>query len=169
MTMREFFGGEFIDVIEWLDDSNDTMVWRFSRPRNEIKTGAQLIVRPGQVAVFVEQGEIADVFEPGRHTLTTENLPVLSTLRGWKYGFESPFKAEIVFASTRQFVGRKWGTANPVIVRDPEIGPARLRAFGTYSIRVSDPSQFVRESSGRIPFLSSKRSPISCATLSSPK
>jgi membrane protease subunit (stomatin/prohibitin family) len=121
------------------------MVWRFSRPRNEIKNGAQLIVRPGQMAVFVEQGEIADVFEPGRHTLTTENLPVLSRLRGWKYGFESPFKAEIVFASTRQFVGRKWGTANPVIVRDPEIGPARLRAFGTYSIRVADAAHFVRE------------------------
>lgn len=146
--MREFLAGEFIDIIEWLDETDDTMVWRFSRPRNEIKNGAQLIVRPGQTAVFVEQGEIADVFEPGRHTLTTENLPLLSRLRGWKYGFESPFKAEIVFASTKQFVGRKWGTATPVIVRDPEIGPARLRAFGTYSIRVADPTQFVRELAG---------------------
>ena len=143
--MREFLAGEFIDIIEWLDETNDTMVWRFSRPRNEIKNGAQLIVRPGQIAVFVEQGDIADVFIPGRHTLTTKNLPVLSSLRGWKYGFESPFKAEVVFASTKQFVNRKWGTANPVIVRDPEIGPTRLRAFGTYAIRVQDPSQFVRE------------------------
>jgi membrane protease subunit (stomatin/prohibitin family) len=145
VTMREFLAGEFIDIVEWLDETDDTMVWRFSRPRNEIKNGAQLIVRPGQVAVFVEQGEIADVFEPGRHTLTTENLPVLSRLRGWRFGFASPFKAEIVYASTRQFVGRKWGTANPVIVRDPEIGPARLRAYGTYAIRVADAPCFVRE------------------------
>jgi membrane protease subunit (stomatin/prohibitin family) len=145
VTMREFLAGEFIDIIEWLDDTNDTMVWRFSRPRNEIKNGAQLIVRPGQVAVFVEQGDVADVFIPGRHSLTTQNLPLLSTLRGWKYGFESPFKAEVVFVSTKQFIGRKWGTANPVIVRDPEIGPARLRAFGTYAIRVQDAPQFVRE------------------------
>ncbi len=148
MTMRDFVAGELIDIIKWLDDSDDTMVWRFWRPRNEIKNGAQLIVRPGQVAVFVEQGDIADVFVPGRHTLLTKNLPILTTLRGWKYGFESPFKAEVVFVSTKQFVNQKWGTANPVIVRDPELGPARLRAFGTYAIRVTDPSKFVHELAG---------------------
>ncbi|HWH50741.1 MAG TPA: SPFH domain-containing protein, partial [Gemmatimonadaceae bacterium] len=110
-----------------------------------IKNGAQLIVRPGQVAVFVEQGEIADVFVPGRHALTTMNLPLLSRLRGWKYGFESPFTADILYVSTKQFVNRKWGTANPVIVRDPELGPTRVRAYGTYAVRVHDAAQLVRE------------------------
>jgi membrane protease subunit (stomatin/prohibitin family) len=145
VSFREFVAGELIDVIEWIDDSGDTMLSRFSRPRNEIKNGAQLIVRPGQAALFVDQGEIADLFLPGRHELVTSNLPLLSTLRGWKYGFESPFKADVVFVNTTQFTNRKWGTANPVIVRDPSLGPMRLRAFGTYSVRVADPGTFVHE------------------------
>ena len=145
MSFREFVAGELIDIIEWLDESGDTMVSRYSRPKNEIKNGAQLIVRPGQTALFVDQGEVADVFVPGRHELVTSNLPLLSTLRGWKYGFQSPFKADVVFVSTKQFTNRKWGTANPVIVRDPALGPVRLRAFGTYSVRVQDPQKFVRE------------------------
>lgn len=145
MSFREFLAGELIDIIEWLDESGDTMVSRFSRPKNEIKNGAQLIVRPGQVAVFVDQGRIADVFAPGRHELATSNLPLLSTLKGWKHGFKSPFKADVIFVNTKQFTNRKWGTSNPVIVRDPELGPVRLRAFGTYAIRVQDPAQFVRE------------------------
>ena len=145
MSFREFVAGELIDIIEWLDESGDTMVSRFSRPKNEIKNGAQLIVRPGQVALFVDQGKVADVFTPGRYQLTTANLPLLSTLRGWKYGFASPFKADIIFLNTKQFTNRKWGTSNPVMVRDPELGPVRLRAFGTYAIRVKDPAQFVRE------------------------
>ena len=145
MTVRDWILGELIDVVEWLEDSPDVMVWRFARPSNEIKNGAQLIVRPGQVAVFVEQGTVADVFQPGRHELRTENLPVLSTLRGWKYGFQSPFKAEVVFVSTRQFTNQKWGTKTPVMTRDPELGPVRLRAYGTYIARVSDAETFVRE------------------------
>ncbi len=145
MTVRDWILGELIDVVEWLEDSPDVMVWRFARPSNEIKNGAQLIVRPGQVAVFVEQGTVADVFQPGRHELRTENLPVLSTLRGWKYGFQSPFKAEVVFVSTRQFTSHKWGTKTPVMTRDPELGPVRLRAYGTYIARVSDAETFVRE------------------------
>ncbi len=145
MSFREFIAGEVIDIIEWLDESNDVMVSRFSRPKNEIKNGAQLIVRPGQCALFVDQGEVADLFVPGRHELVTSNLPLLSTLRGWKYGFESPFKADVIFLSTRQFTNRKWGTSNPVIVRDPALGPVRLRAFGTYAVRVQDPQKFVRE------------------------
>jgi membrane protease subunit (stomatin/prohibitin family) len=145
VSFREFVAGELIDIIEWIDESGDTMLSRFSRPKNEIKNGAQLIVRPGQVALFVDQGRIADVFFPGRHQLVTGNLPLLSTLQGWKYGFNSPFKADIVFVNTKQFTNRKWGTSNPVIVRDPELGPVRLRAFGTYAIRVHDPAQFVRE------------------------
>ncbi|MDZ7705552.1 MAG: SPFH domain-containing protein [Trueperaceae bacterium] len=147
---------EFIDIIEWLDDSNDTMVYRFERHGNEIKYGAQLVVRPGQVAVFVNEGkteqslnedtlELADVFEPGTYTLETQNLPVLSTLRGWKYGFQSPFKAEVYFFSTRRFTNQKWGTPNPIMIRDPEFGPVRLRAFGTFSHRITDAGLFLRE------------------------
>jgi membrane protease subunit (stomatin/prohibitin family) len=145
VTIREFIAGELIDIVDWLDESGDTMVYRFARPKNEIKNGAQLIVRPGQVAMFVDQGSVADVFRPGRHKLTTANLPLLATLRGWKYGFESPFKAEVLFVNTKQFTNRKWGTSNPVIIRDPQLGTVRLRAFGTYALRVQDPAQFVRE------------------------
>lgn len=145
MTLRDFIGGELIDVIEWLEDSPDAMVWRFARPNNEIKNGAQLIVRPGQVAVFVDQGTVADVFDPGRHELTTSNLPVLSKLRGWKYGFESPFKADIVFVSTRQFPSLKWGTKTPVMVNDRELGAVRLRAYGTFIVRVGDAKTFVTQ------------------------
>jgi membrane protease subunit (stomatin/prohibitin family) len=145
MTLREFLTGELIDIIEWVDETNDTMAWRFSRPNNEIKNGAQLIVRQSQVAILVDQGRIADVFMPGRHILSTANMPVLSTLRGWKYGFESPFKADVIYLNSRQFIGQKWGTGNPVILRDPELGPVRLRAFGTYSVRVTDARRFVQE------------------------
>jgi membrane protease subunit (stomatin/prohibitin family) len=136
---------EFIDIIEWLDESRDTMVWRYPRPDSEIKNGAQLIVRPGQAAILIDQGRVADEFGPGRHVLATANLPILSRLRGWKYGFASPFKADVVFVTTTQFTNRKWGTSNPVIVRDPQLGPVRLRAFGTFAVRVSDPSRFVEE------------------------
>ena len=136
---------EFIDIVEWMDDSRHTLVWRFPRYNNQIKNGAQLIVRPGQVAVFVHQGTIADVFEPGQYTLETKNLPVLSTLAGWKHGFDSPFKAEVYFVSTRQLTELKWGTPNPVLVRDPDFGPIRVRAFGTYTLRASDPTALIRE------------------------
>jgi membrane protease subunit (stomatin/prohibitin family) len=145
MTLRDFIKGELIDVVEWLESSTDAMVWRFDRPNNEIKNGARLIVRPGQLAVFVEQGTVADVFQPGQHELTTKNLPILSRLRGWKYGFQSPFKAEVVFVSTRQFTSNKWGTKTPIMTRDPELGPVRLRVYGTYTVRVSDAEAFVRE------------------------
>jgi membrane protease subunit (stomatin/prohibitin family) len=136
---------ELIDIVEFLDDSNDTLVYRFERYDNEIKNGAQLIVRPGQMAVFVDQGKVADVFGPGRVRLTTENIPILTTIKGWKYGFDSPFKAEVYFVSTRQFTDLKWGTRNPIMMRDPEFGPIRLRAFGTYAIRASDPAKLIHE------------------------
>jgi membrane protease subunit (stomatin/prohibitin family) len=139
---------ELIDIIEWTDESNNTLVWRFPRFENEIKNGAQLIVRPAQAAVFVRQGEIADVFGPGRHLLTTGNLPVLSTLSGWKYGFDSPFKSEVYFVNTRNFTNLKWGTRNPVIVSDPEFGPVRLRSYGTYVLKVSDASRFINQIAG---------------------
>ncbi|OWY20153.1 SPFH domain-containing protein [Sphingobacteriales bacterium UPWRP_1] len=145
MGLFDKFSGEFIDIIEWLDPTQDTMVHRFERHNNEIKNNAKLTVRESQVAVFVDQGQIADVFGPGMYTLNTENLPVLSTLRGWKYGFESPFKAEVYFVNTKNFTDCKWGTKNPVIIRDPEFGPMRLRAFGTYTIKVKDAAKFIDE------------------------
>lgn len=148
MTLWEKAKAELLDIIEWTDDSSDTMVWRFPRFDNEIKYGAQLIVRQSQAAVFVNMGKIADVFQPGRYRLATENLPVLTTLLGWKYGFHSPFKAEIYFVNTRNFTNRKWGTKNPVIVRDPEFGAVRLRAFGSYVIRVGNPAKFINEIAG---------------------
>jgi membrane protease subunit (stomatin/prohibitin family) len=143
--------GELVDIIEWLDDSRDTIVWRFPRYENEIKMGAKLIVRESQAAVFVNEGQVADVFQPGTHTLTTQNMPILSTLKGWKYGFESPWKAEVYFVNTRQFTDIKWGTQNPVIVRDPEFGAVRLRAFGGCAIRVVDPARLLRELVGTDP------------------
>ncbi|MFD1371219.1 SPFH domain-containing protein [Actinoplanes sichuanensis] len=149
--MSDKIRGEFIDIVEWLDDSRDTVVWRFPRYHNEIKMNARLVVRESQVAVFVNEGTIADAFGPGTHTLHTRNLPVLSTLKGWKYGFESPFKAEVYFVNTRQFTDLKWGTQNPVIVRDPEFGMVRLRAHGAYALRVIDPRRFLTELVGTDP------------------
>src|SRR3954470_15105289 len=143
--------GQFIDIVEFLDDSRDTLVWRFPRQGNEIKMGAQLVVREGQVAVFENEGKIADVFGPGTYTLETRNLPILSDLKGWKYGFNSPFKAEVYFVATRQFTDLKWGTQNPVIVRDPEFGMVRLRAFGAYAIQVIDATKLLRELVGTDP------------------
>uniref|UniRef100_UPI001BCEFC1A SPFH domain-containing protein n=1 Tax=Rhizomonospora bruguierae TaxID=1581705 RepID=UPI001BCEFC1A len=151
MGLIDKLRGEFIDIVEWLDDSRDTIVWRFPRYQNEIKMGAQLVVRESQAAVFVNEGQIADAFTPGTYTLETRNLPVLSTLKGWKYGFNSPFKAEVYFVNTRQFTDLKWGTQNPVIVRDPEFGVVRLRAFGAYATRVADPQKLLRELVGTDP------------------
>jgi membrane protease subunit (stomatin/prohibitin family) len=145
VSLREFIAGELIDIVEWIDESGDTMAWRFSRPRNEIKNGAELIVRPAQLAIFIDQGRVADIFRPGRHTLTTANLPLLSSIRGWKYGFASPFKADVLFVNTKQFTNQKWGTGNPVILTDATLGPVRLRAYGTYAVRIVDPACFVKE------------------------
>jgi membrane protease subunit (stomatin/prohibitin family) len=151
MGLLGMIRGEFIDIIEWLDDSRDTMVWRFPRHDNEIKMGAQLTVRESQIAVFVNEGQIADVFQPGRYRLETNNLPVLSTLQGWKYGFDSPFKAEVYFVNTRLFTDLKWGTKNPVMMRDAEFGVVRLRAFGAYAARIVDPPLFLKELVGTDP------------------
>jgi len=136
---------EFIDIIEWLDPTNNTIVYRFERYQNEIKMGAKLTVRESQVAVFINEGQIADVFQPGMYTLTTQNMPILATLKGWKYGFNSPFKAEVYFVNTKKFLDNKWGTPNPVMVRDPEFGPVRLRAFGVYEYRVDDAAKFIKD------------------------
>src|SRR5262245_46934327 len=137
--------GELVDIIECVDDSRNTVVWRFPRYQNQIKNGARLIVRPGQSAILVDQGRVADVFGPGMYELKTDNLPVLSTLRGWKHGFQSPFKAEVYFVVTRPITELKWGTPNPVILRDPAIGPVRVRGFGTYTLRAAKPESLLTE------------------------
>jgi len=145
MGLFDKLKGELVDIIEWLDDSSDTMVYRFERYGNEIKNGAKLTVRESQVAVFINEGKLADVFQPGMYELTTENLPILSTLKGWVHGFNSPFKAEVYFVNTKRFTDLKWGTPNPIMLRDAEFGPIRLRAFGSYSIRVTDAGTFMKE------------------------
>jgi membrane protease subunit (stomatin/prohibitin family) len=145
MALLDKIRAEFVDIVEWIDDDRRTLAWRFPRYHNQIKQGAQLIVRPGQMALFVHRGKIADVFEPGTHRLETGNLPVLSTLQGWPYGFDSPFKAEVYFVATRQVTELKWGTPQPVLVRDADFGPIRVRAFGTYTLRAVDPRALVRE------------------------
>jgi len=139
---------QFIEVIEWLDDTGNTLVYRFPVRDQEIKNGAQLIVRESQAAVFVHEGQIADQFPPGRYTIDGGNTPILSKLGAWKYGFNSPFKSEVYFVSTKQFQDLKWGTPNPVMMRDPDFGMVRLRAFGIYSIRVADPQAFIKEIAG---------------------
>ena len=145
-----WLSGQFIDIIEWLDDGQDTMVYRFERHNNEIKNGAKLVVRPGQAAVFVNEGStsVADVFEPGTHELTTANLPVLSTLMGWKHGFESPFKAEVYFFKTTKITDLKWGTRAPVTVECAGYGMFDLRANGSYVIQIADPAKFLTEKVG---------------------
>jgi membrane protease subunit (stomatin/prohibitin family) len=139
---------QFIEVIEWLDDSSNTLLYRFPVKDQEIKNGAQLIVRESQAAVFVHEGQIADQFPPGRYTIDGGNTPILSKLGAWKYGFNSPFKAEVYFVNTKQFTDLKWGTPNPIMMRDSDFGMVRLRAFGIYSMRVSDPQALIKEIAG---------------------
>ncbi len=145
MGLLDKIFGEFVDVIEWLDDSNDTMVYRFERYGNEIKYGAKLTVRESQVAILVNEGRAADFFEPGMYVLETNNMPIMTTLENWPHGFESPFKAEVYFFNTHRFVDLKWGTKNPIMLRDKEFGAVRLRAFGTYGVRIDDPLTFIKE------------------------
>ncbi len=145
MGLFDWVFGQFIDVIEWTDDSHDTMVYRFPRHNNEIKYGAKLTVRESQMAIFVNEGVIADVLGPGIYELETKNLPVMTSLEHWDHAFNSPFKAEVYFVNTKRFTDLKWGTKNPIMVRDPEFSMVRLRAFGTYEIRITDPKQFMNE------------------------
>ncbi|AXT61757.1 SPFH domain-containing protein [Aquimarina sp. AD10] len=141
--IKEKLSHEFIDIIEWLDYTDDTIVHRFERYQNEIKNGAQLIVREGQTAVFINEGQLADVFKPGTYTLNTQNLPILATLKGWKYGFNSPFKAEVYFVNTHLFTDEKWGTKNPITLNDDRFGLVEIRAFGTYAFKINDAGKFI--------------------------
>ncbi|WP_232007819.1 SPFH domain-containing protein [Mycobacterium gordonae] len=145
MGMRDMIRGEFVDIIEWLDDTNTTLAWRFPRYDNEIKNGAQLIVREGQRAMFVYRGQLADQFTPGHYTLTSENMPILGTLQGWKYGFNSPFRSEVYYVNTRPYPDLRWGTPQPVTVRDPDFKMVQVRANGTTVVRVTDPTVFLRQ------------------------
>lgn len=146
--VKEAAMNQFIEVIEWLDDSGDTILYRFPVYQQEIKNGAQLIVRESQTAVFVFEGQVADVFTPGRYTIDGGNTPILSKLGAWKHGFNSPMKSEVYFVNTKQFTDMKWGTSNPIMLRDNDFGIVRLRAFGAYSLRVADPSVFIKEVAG---------------------
>jgi membrane protease subunit (stomatin/prohibitin family) len=141
-NIKQQIGSQFIEILHWLDDSNDSLVYRFPVYNQEIKMGAQLTVRENQVVIFVNEGKAADLFTPGRYELSTQNVPILTTLRGWKYGFQSPFKAEVYFFNTRLFTDLKWGTTNPVMMRDADFGMIRLRAFGSYAMRIADPKLF---------------------------
>jgi membrane protease subunit (stomatin/prohibitin family) len=146
--VKEAALNQFIEVIEWLDDSGNTILYRFPVAGQEIKNEAQLIVRESQVAVFVFEGQVADVFTPGRYTIDGGNTPILSKLGAWKYGFNSPFKSEVYFVNVKQFTDMKWGTANPIMLRDEDFGIVRLRAFGAYSLRVAEPREFIKEVAG---------------------
>jgi len=148
MGLMDFIKGEFIDVIEWTDDSRDTLSYRFPDEDKAIKNGAQLIVRESQLVQFVYLGEFGDTFGPGKHTLTTDNIPVLTRLKSWKYGFNSPFKADVYYLTTRLFTGNKWGTANPIMMRDDDFGIVRARAFGTYDFKIVDAKLFLKEVAG---------------------
>jgi excisionase family DNA binding protein len=148
MGLMDFIKGELIDVIEWTDDSRDTLSFRFPDDDKAIKNGAQLIVRESQQVQFVYLGEFGDTFGPGKHTLTTDNIPVLTKLKSWKYGFNSPFKADVYFLNTRLFTGNKWGTANPVMMHDAELSVVRVRAFGTYDFHIVNPKLFLKEVAG---------------------
>jgi len=148
MAILDFIKKQFIDIIEWTDDSRDTLSYRFPDEDKEIKRGAQLIVRESQIAQFVYLGQFGDTFGPGKYSLTTDNIPILSDLQGWKYGLESPFKADVYYVITRLFTGNKWGTANPVMMRDADFGVVRLRAYGTYDFRIADPKKFLKEVAG---------------------
>ena len=148
MGLMDYLKTQFLEIIQWEDDSRDTISFRYPDMDKEIKRGAQLIVRESQVAQFLYLGQFGDTFGPGKWSLTTDNIPILSTLKGWKYGFESPFKADIYFINTRLFTGNKWGTANPIMVRDPDFGIVRARAYGTYDFHVVDPKLFLQEVAG---------------------
>jgi excisionase family DNA binding protein len=148
MGLMDYLKTQFLEIIQWQDDSRDTISWRFPDEDKEIKRGAQLIVRESQVAQFIYLGQFGDTFGPGKHSLVTDNIPILSTLKGWKYGLESPFKADVYFVNTRLFTGNKWGTANPIMMRDADFGIVRTRAYGTFDFHVVDPKLFLKEVAG---------------------
>ncbi|QYS91980.1 SPFH domain-containing protein [Flavobacterium covae] len=148
MGILNFLKNEFIDIIDWVDESNELIIWKFPRHDNEIKMNAKLTVRESQEAIFLNEGTIADVYKPGMYTLSTQNMPILTSLKGWKYGFDSPFKADVYFINTRQFINQKWGTKNALIIEDDKFGFIELRAFGTFAYKIIDGAKFLKEVAG---------------------
>ncbi len=148
MGLMDFIKGELLEIIEWTDDSRDTLSYRWPDDDKNIKNGAQLIVRESQLVQFLYLGQFGDTFGPGKHSLTTENIPLLTKIQGWKYGFNSPFKADVYYVTTRLFTGNKWGTSNPVMMRDNDFGIVRARAFGTYDFKIVEPRLFLKEVAG---------------------
>jgi membrane protease subunit (stomatin/prohibitin family) len=169
MAFLDIFRQEFIDIIEWVEQDQDTVMYKFPDADKAVKYGAQLTVRESQSALFVNEGQIADVYTPGRHELITANMPIMTTLRSWKYGFESPFKVDTYFVSTRQFTNLKWGTPNPIMMRDPEFKQVRVKAFGAYFIRIKDAALFFKEYAGTAPVLKISNIEESLRDLVSPK
>jgi len=153
MGIFDFITNEFIEVIEWVDNSNDTLIWKFQDKGNDIKNGAKLTVRESQIAVLMNEGEFGDTYYPGLHTLSTNNMPITTTLKSWKYLFNSPFKVDIYFVNTRQFTNLKWGTSSPIIMRDAELGQVRLRSFGNFAIKIIDPKKLITEFAGTNPYV----------------
>ncbi len=153
MGLFDFIKGELIEVIDWVESDNDTVLWKFPDQDNNIKNGAQLTVRESQMALFLDEGQFADIYDPGRHTLITDNMPILTTLRSWKHGFDSPFKVDVYYISTKTFTNLKWGTVNPIIMRDPQFKQVRVKAFGTYFIKIADSKKFFTEFAGTKPIL----------------
>ena len=153
MGLFDFIKGELVEVIDWVESDNDTVIWKFPHEGNNIKNGAQLTVRESQTAMLLDEGRFADLYEPGRHELITDNMPILTSLRSWKHGFDSPFKVDVYYVSTRTFTNLKWGTPNPIILRDPEFKQVRVKAFGTYFIKIVDPEKFFTEFAGTKPTL----------------
>lgn len=151
MGLFNFFTGQFIDVIEWVDETRDTLAWKFPDQDKEVKMGAQLTVRESQAAILINEGKMADIFQPGRYELTTRNMPIMTTLRSWKYGFESPFKVDIYFFNTRQFTNNKWGTPTPVTIPDSKFGQVEFRAFGSYNFKISNFELFFKQFCGTDP------------------
>ncbi len=154
MGLFDFFKSEFIEVIDWVEQDKNVVLWKFPDKDANIKYGAQLTVRESQLALFVDEGQFGDIYEPGRHKLITDNMPIMTTLKSWKYGFDSPFKADVYYISTRTFTGLKWGTPNPIILRDPQFKQVRVKAFGTYFIKIKDPKKFFTEFAGTAQTLS---------------
>jgi len=148
MGLFNFIRGQFIDVIEWVDPSRDTIIYKFPDEDKEVKMGAQLTVRESQVAILINEGKLADVYQPGRYELTTRNMPIMTSLRSWKYGFDSPFKVDVYYVNTRQFTDQKWGTPTPVYIPDAKFGQVEIRAFGAYNFRVADAGKFYKEFAG---------------------
>lgn len=153
MGLFDFIKNELIEVIDWVDTSNDTLIWKFQDKQNNIKNGAQLTVRESQTVVLMNEGEFGDEYKPGLYSLTSRNMPITTTLKSWKYGFESPFKVDIYFVNTKQFTNLKWGTSGPILMKDADFGQVRLKSFGNFAVSIVDAKKLIKQFSGTTPYI----------------